>query len=60
MDRTGVDTEVGLLPVCTRHHTRIHDAGWRVTLGADRSLTVHLPDGQVLATGPPGRRQRAA
>jgi hypothetical protein len=44
-----------LLPVCVRHHHNIHDAGWQVALAADRSLTVSLPDGQVMTTGPPRR-----
>jgi hypothetical protein len=45
-----------LLPVCERHHHRIHDHGWSLTLGSDRELTVQTPDGQVMTTGPPHRR----
>jgi hypothetical protein len=45
-----------LLPVCVRHHHKIHDAGWVVTLGPNRELTIRFPDGSVQSTGPPGRR----
>ena len=48
-----------LLPLCVRHHHRVHDDGWVVHLGAERTLTITLPDGQELATGPPRRRQAA-
>lgn len=51
--RTDLDN---LLPVCTHHHTRIHDAGWEVSLGPDRTLTIRFPDGTVHTTGPPSRR----
>lgn len=44
-----------LLPVCQHHHSRIHDDGWNVSLGAHRELTIRLPDGQVLRTGRPKR-----
>lgn len=42
-----------LLPVCTMHHTKIHHDGWTITLGANRELTLALPDGTVMTTGPP-------
>ena len=51
--RTDLDN---LLPVCTHHHTKIHDAGWDVTVGANRELTIRFPDGTVHNTGPPNRR----
>ena len=44
-----------LLPVCERHHHAIHDLGWAVGLGPRRELTVDLPDGTRLSTGPPRR-----
>ena len=44
-----------LLPVCERHHQNIHNDGWVLTLTADRTLTIRLPDGQVMTTGPPKR-----
>lgn len=51
--RTDLDN---LLPVCTHHHSKIHDAGWNVELGANRALTVRFPDGTIHNTGPPSRR----
>ena len=45
-----------LLPLCIRHHHDVHDNGWQLQLTRDRALTVTLPDGTVLATGPPRRR----
>jgi hypothetical protein len=45
-----------LLPVCVRHHTAIHDEGWVIELGPDRVLTLTLPKGEVMTTGPPRRR----
>ena len=44
-----------LLPVCVHHHHKIHDAGWNVTLDHHRQLTVTLPDGTIMTTGPPNR-----
>ncbi len=48
--RTDLDN---LLPVCVRHHHKIHDADWTITLGPNRQLTIHYPDGTVQSTGPP-------
>jgi hypothetical protein len=50
--RTDLDN---LLPVCVTHHQRIHNDGWTVSLGANRELTITLPDGQIMTTGPPKR-----
>jgi len=50
----GTDLE-NLLPLCERHHHCVHDAGWTVTLGPRRELTVRMPDGDVMTTGPPRR-----
>jgi hypothetical protein len=46
---------INLLPVCDRHHHRIHDDGWTLTLGSNRELTVRTPDRQIMTTGPPRR-----
>ncbi len=54
--RTDLDN---LLPVCTRHHTKIHRDGWTVGLGPGRELTLRLPDGTIHNTGPPIRRRAA-
>jgi hypothetical protein len=42
-----------LLPLCTRHHTKVHHDGWVISLGPNRELTLRLPDGQIMTTGPP-------
>ena len=44
-----------LLPVCEQHHQHIHNNGWLVTLGPNRQLSITLPDGQIMTTGPPNR-----
>jgi hypothetical protein len=48
--RTDLDN---LLPVCSRHHTKIHHDGWVVESGPNRQLTLRLPDGAIRTTGPP-------
>lgn len=54
--RNGGRTDLAnLLPVCTHHHTRLHQDQWVVQLGSNRELTITLADGNVLATGPPER-----
>ena len=42
-----------LIPICTVHHTKIHHDDWTITLGPNRELTLTLPDGTVMTTGPP-------
>jgi hypothetical protein len=42
-----------LLPVCTVHHAKIHNDGWLIELGPNRELTLTLPDGRIMTTGPP-------
>ncbi len=49
---------VNLLPLCIRHHHDVHDSGWHLHLASDRTLTITLPDGTTMTTGPP--RTRAA
>lgn len=54
--RNGGSTDLAnLLPVCAHHHTKIHDHGWGVSLDDHRQLTIRLPDGHVMTTGPPKR-----
>jgi len=53
--RGGHTDLANLLPVCVHHHHKIHDSGWNVTLDGQRRLNVTLPDGTVMATGPPSR-----
>ena len=51
----GTSDLANLLPVCERHHQKIHHHGWLVSLGDHRELTIQLPDGQIMTTGPPTR-----
>ena len=44
-----------LLPLCSRHHTAVHDGGWMLKLLPDRTLTVTFADGSTMTTGPPKR-----
>lgn len=54
--RNGGRTDLSnLVPVCQHHHTRLHDDHWQLQLGPNRELTVTLPGGQILRTGPPKR-----
>jgi len=48
-----------LLPVCSVHHSNIHHDDWTIELGPNRQLTLTLPDGSILTTGPPHRRTAA-
>jgi len=48
-----------LIPVCSMHHTKIHNDGWIIELGTNRELTLRLPDGSIRTTGPPSRRTAA-
>jgi predicted restriction endonuclease len=50
--RTDLDN---LLPVCVTHHQHVHNDSWLVSLGPNRELTIELPDGQIMTTGPPTR-----
>ncbi len=51
--RTDLDN---LLPVCSKHHGKIHHDNWVVELGPNRQLTLRLPDGSIHNTGAPSRR----
>ena len=54
-DTTDLDN---LLPMCSMHHTRIHNDGWVIELGPHRELTLRSPDGSIRTTGPPTRSNR--
>ena len=34
-----------LIPICSRHHHVVHEAGWSLTLEPDRTLVIRQPDG---------------
>jgi hypothetical protein len=58
--RNGGATDLdNLLPLCTKHHGKVHHDGWVIELGPNRELALRLPDGTVHNTGPPGRRTAA-
>jgi hypothetical protein len=42
-----------LLLLCSFHHHLVHEGGWRITTGADRSFLFHPPGGNPLAAVPP-------
>lgn len=47
-------TDIGnLLPLCHRHHHLAHEGGWQLSLLADRSLRIVLPNGEVRVHSPP-------
>ena len=55
--RNGGSTDLdNLLPLCSKHHHAVHDDGWELQLGTDRSMIITLPDGHTMSTGPPKRR----
>ncbi|HEY4611334.1 MAG TPA: HNH endonuclease signature motif containing protein, partial [Ilumatobacteraceae bacterium] len=54
--RLGGRTDLeNLLPLCELHHQAVHHDAWLLTLAPNRILTITLPDGQVMTTGPPKR-----
>ncbi len=58
--RHGGPTDLAnLLPLCSKHHHCAHEGGWLLTLGPNRELTITLPDGQIMRTGPPQRHAAA-
>jgi hypothetical protein len=58
--RHGGTTDLdNLVPLCTKHHGKIHNDGWIIELGPHRQLTLRLPDGSIHNTGPPTRRTAA-
>ena len=52
----GLTDLANLLPICTHHHSKVHDGDWIIELGPGRELTLHFPDGSIRNTGPPSRR----
>jgi hypothetical protein len=55
--RNGGGTDIdNLLPLCERHHHRVHDDGWLLRLAYDRTLSITYPDGSTRTAGPPGSR----
>jgi hypothetical protein len=58
--RHGGPTDLwNLCPLCHRCHDNVHHRGWILTMGPNRELTVELPDGTTMKTGPPSRTEAA-
>lgn len=58
--RNGGRTDLAnLLPLCSHHHTRVHNDGWVITLGVNRELTIGFPDGTRRRSRPPRRSEAA-
>ena len=55
----GATDLANLLPLCSQHHHCAHEGGWIFTLGPNRELTIEIPGGQIMRTGPPGRMAAA-
>jgi hypothetical protein len=46
-------TDLGnLLPLCHRHHHRVHDDHWRLTIDETRAIRCYRPDGTIDSTEP--------
>jgi hypothetical protein len=46
-----------LIPLCSRHHHRVHEGRWSIKMLPDRSVDIFKPDGTHHATAaPPTRR----
>ena len=57
--RHGGETNIDdLVPLCSKHHHRVHDDGWQLHLAPDRTLTITYPDGATSTTGPPASSVR--
>jgi hypothetical protein len=50
----GGETSVAnCLSLCSHHHHRVHEGGWKVTTAADGAFLFHSPTGKTLAAMPP-------
>ncbi|MEY2973600.1 MAG: hypothetical protein RIR49_20 [Actinomycetota bacterium] len=54
----GATDLANLVPVCSHHHTRLHQEGWELSLDAERTLSIVLPDGSRSVTVPDRLPQR--
>lgn len=55
-----IDTRLGLIPVCSRHHQTGHEVGRTPGFGAERSPTMTQPDVTESAVSRPGVPSRHA
>jgi hypothetical protein len=52
-ERGGLTDLNNLIPLCSRHHARLHTEKWGCQLQVGRRIVFTLPDGTVLANAPP-------
>jgi hypothetical protein len=50
-ERFGLSDLENLLPLCAKHHHLVHEGRWRLSLKADRTITLERPDGTHYFTG---------
>ena len=49
-----------MAPICPGHHHNVHEGGWTLTIGPDRTITIWRPDGQLHSSKPPERQRLKA
>ena len=47
-----------LVPLCSRHHHRVHEGGWTIRFDTERTLHITRPDGTLHASVPLERNRR--
>jgi hypothetical protein len=46
-----------LVPLCSRHHHKVHDQKWKIKLKPTRQLQIHHPNGGLYQTTDPPTRK---
>ncbi len=49
-----------MAPICPRHHHNVHEGGWTLTIGPDRTIMIWRPDGELHSSKPPERQRLKA
>lgn len=47
----GLTDLANMLPLCSKHHHLVHEAGWLLSMDADRTITLCRPDGSEFFRG---------
>jgi hypothetical protein len=58
-EHAGPTDLANLLPLCTGHHHLVHEGGWRLSMSAERVITLGRPDGSIVFSGSTCDRTRA-